>query len=157
MRALRLLQGYQLANKQLLVKVDDNAQTIIEQWKKRVGVVQDSDGMDVLSPQVKNRDESVRGDLKTLLKEYATDLFVDSDEEEEKIKAEKVKETVEKSTRKKSEEREKKSRKETESKSESRKRRDDSKEKKEVSKEDFGEKKDIIVDQIEKFRESQKK
>jgi len=53
LRALRLLQGYQLANKSLLIKVDDNAQTIIEQWKKRVGVMQDSDGMDVLSPQVK--------------------------------------------------------------------------------------------------------
>ena len=60
LRALRLLQGHQLANKALSITVDENAQTIIEQWKKRVGVMQDSDGMDVLSPHVKNRDEAVR-------------------------------------------------------------------------------------------------
>ena len=82
LRALRLLQGYQLANKSLLVKVDDNAQSIIEQWKKRVGVMQDSDGMDVLSPVVKNRDEAVRSDLKALLREYATDLVVEDEDKE---------------------------------------------------------------------------
>ena len=44
--------GYQLGDKGLLVKVDGNAQNIIEQWKKRSGIKQDSDGMDVLSTQV---------------------------------------------------------------------------------------------------------
>ena len=45
--------GYTLGDKGLLVKVDGNAQNIIEQWKKRSGIKQDSDGMDVLSTQVK--------------------------------------------------------------------------------------------------------
>ena len=41
-----------MGDKGLLVKVDGNAQNIIEQWKKRSGIKQDSDGMDVLSTQV---------------------------------------------------------------------------------------------------------
>ena len=73
----RLLQGYRLGDKELLVNVDCNAQHIIDQWKQRSGIVQDSDGMDVLSQTVKQKDEAVRGDLKTLLRDYATDLYVD--------------------------------------------------------------------------------
>ena len=42
-----------MGDKGLLVKVDGNAQNIIEQWKKRSGIKQDSDGMDVLSTQVR--------------------------------------------------------------------------------------------------------
>ena len=52
LRALRILQDFTLVDKPLLIKVDNDAQNIIEMWKKRVGVKQDSDGMDVLSPQV---------------------------------------------------------------------------------------------------------
>ena len=59
------------------MNVDCNAQHIIDQWKQRSGIVQDSDGMDVLSQTVKQKDEAVRGDLKTLLRDYATDLYVD--------------------------------------------------------------------------------
>ena len=53
--------GYQLGDKGLLVKVDGNAQNIIEQWKKRSGIKQDSDGMDVLSTQVIPKRLLVRG------------------------------------------------------------------------------------------------
>ena len=49
---MKISLGYQLGDKGLLVKVDGNAQNIIEQWKKRSGIKQDSDGMDVLSTQV---------------------------------------------------------------------------------------------------------
>ena len=52
--------GYQLGDKGLLVKVDGNAQNIIEQWKKRSGIKQDSDGMDVLSTQVSPKRMLVR-------------------------------------------------------------------------------------------------
>jgi len=77
LRALRLLQGYRLGDKELLVNVDCNAQHIIDQWKQRSGIVQDSDGMDVLSQTVKQKDEAVRVELKALLRDYATDLYVD--------------------------------------------------------------------------------
>merc|ERR1719285_650535 len=77
LRALRLLQGYRLGDKELLVNVDCNAQHIIDQWKQRSGIVQDSDGMDVLSQNVKQKDEAVRVELKSLLRDYATDLYVD--------------------------------------------------------------------------------
>ena len=53
--------GYQLGDKGLLVKVDGNAQNIIEQWKKRSGIKQDSDGMDVLSTQVRFKDRRFFG------------------------------------------------------------------------------------------------
>ena len=49
---MKISLGYQLGDKGLLVKVDGNAQNIIEQWKKRSGIKQDSDAMDVLSTQV---------------------------------------------------------------------------------------------------------
>lgn len=150
LRALRLLQGYLLANKSLLIKVDDNAQTIIEQWKKRVGVAQDSDGMDVLSPQVKNRDEAVRTDLKHLLREYATDLIVDDEEDEIVINEKPSKNSDEKRHSHKSDT-DRDSKKSSSGKGDSKSKGDD------ISKEDYGEKKDIIVDQIHQFRESQKR
>merc|ERR1711970_256283 len=87
LRALRLLQGYQLGDKGLLVKVDGNAQSIIEQWKKRSGIKQDSDGMDVLSTQVKNRDEAVRTELKTLLRDYHADLYVEDADQGQNIES----------------------------------------------------------------------
>jgi len=77
-----------------------------------------------------------------LLREYATDLVVDEDDE--------IEEKHEKDEKPK-----------TESKSESRSKSDSKSEKtkngEEITKEDYGEKKELIVDQIHQFRESQKK
>lgn len=74
LRSLRLLQGLAVYGKQLLIKVDDQAQNVIENWKMTVGLKKDSDGIDVLSPQIRARDESVRVDIKALLKEYQADI-----------------------------------------------------------------------------------
>ena len=91
--------------------------------------------------KVKARDEAVRNDLKLLLREYVT-----VDEENSKS------ETNGKSDVKSDSKSEKKS----ESKDKT-KEKEESKSKSDISKEEYGEKKDIIVDQIEKFRETQKK
>merc|ERR1712037_571656 len=74
LRSLRLLQGLAVCGKQLLIKVDDQAQNVIENWKITVGLKKDSDGMDVISPQIRARDEQVRGEIKALLKEYQADI-----------------------------------------------------------------------------------
>jgi len=88
LRALRLLQGYRLGDKELLVNVDSNAQHIIDQWKHRSGIVRDSDGMDVLNQTVKQKDEAVRVELKALLRDYATDLYVEEEDEKPEKKSE---------------------------------------------------------------------
>ena len=95
--------------------------------------------------QVKARDEAVRNDLKLLLREYVT-----VDEENPKS------ETNGKSDVKSDSKSDSKSEKKSESKDKT-KEKEESKSKSDISKEEYGEKKDIIVDQIEKFRETQKK
>ena len=95
--------------------------------------------------QVKARDEAVRNDLKLLLREYVT-----VDEENPKS------ETNGKSDVKSDSKSDSKSDKKSESKDKT-KEKEESKSKSDISKEEYGEKKDIIVDQIEKFRETQKK
>ena len=81
-----------------------------------------------------------------MLREYATDLFVeDEDEVEEKVEKSEKEEKPKSESKSKSESK-------TESKSDNK-----SKVGEEISKEDYGEKKELIVDQIHQFRESQKR
>lgn len=74
MRAIRLLNDYEIADKKLVVKVDSKAQEKLDEYNKAKGVKSDE-----LNEQTKHEDQIILSQIQGVLKEHEIELSREPD------------------------------------------------------------------------------